>query len=686
MKDRGLPTIRFRTMAGETLATVDTGCLQTCIREDVVEGLGGEHLKLHPQYIPTGVDGIGGSAQVVGTVRLQWVVGSGIIPIDAFVIRSFPVELLLGGDLIEDHQLVVDGRNKCIEVTTGSGNRVSIEFDEGKRESLPVYYFSAKSLESSKKLQPRAHHTLRVAVDAPDGTSVLIEPYIQRFTNEVLWAPTTSRVKNGMALVSVINTADQVRKIPTTLEIGTWSPAVESGYELRSLSELDNVQGTTVLGRFRQILKGKGKGWLEEPLPDEDEIQFGNQLNDMEKEMLIQVLRQFPDVFAPSDGSPGLVEGVQCDIDTGTANPILQKRWRHTPEQLEQIRENIEELLSKGIIEPGEGQWGFPVVMVKKKDGSWRFCVDFRSLNAITQKDVYPLPRIDETIEHTAGARIFSVVDALSGYWNVKMGDSSKDKAAVSTKFGLFRFLRMPFGLTNAPAIFQRLMDTVLRGLVWVCCLVYLDDIIIYSRSFGGHLVYLIEVLYRLQSAGIKLKSKKCVFAADEVNYLGFKLTPEGLQRQERIVQGVTKFPRPTNQKTLKGFLGLAGYYRRFIREFAKLAFPLNNLLKKNTTWVWGAECEAAFRELKRRLTTAPVLILPDFTKLFLLVTDAACTKGIGGALMQQDVGCWKPVAFISRSLTPAEKNYTVTELECLGVVWCIKQFRHFLYGRRFEV
>lgn len=230
---------------------------------------------------------------------------------------------------------------------------------------------------------------------------------------------------------------------------------------------------------------------------------------------------------------------------------------------------------------------------------------------------------IDELMDHLDSARLYSVVDCLWGYWNVPMSKDSKDKVAISTKFNLFRFLRMPFGLPNAPAIFQRLMDSVLRDLQWVCCLVYLDDIIIYSRTFSGHLVYLTEVLSGLCASNMKLKSKKCTFIIDKVDYLDFKLITGGIVKQQHIVEAVASFPTPNSASEVKSFLGLAGFYRKFIRGFASHAAPLHGLLKKGVDFVWTKEHQTAFEQLRQILISAPVLRLPDFARNFVLVTDA---------------------------------------------------------------
>jgi hypothetical protein len=326
------------------------------------------------------------------------------------------------------------------------------------------------------------------------------------------------------------------------------------------------------------------------------------------------------------------------------------------------------------------------VVLVRKMDGEVRFCVDYRALNKITKKDVYPLPRIDETLEALGGALLFTTLDLRAGYWQIRMAQQDRDKTAFMTKRGLYRFKRMPFGLMNAPSTFQRMMNGVLRGLTWTTCLVYLDDIIVFTR--GGierHVVELASVLERLSTAGLTLKLKKCVFATQFMEYLGHELSCKGVRPVERLVTAVKEFPRPTDPVTVKRFVHLAGYYRKFVEAFGSIMAPLTRLLRKDVEWQWTEEQEVAFERVKMMLTTKPLLVYPNFELPFRLVTDASMV-GLGACLMQDMGKGWQPIAYASKVNSAAEANYSITELECLAVVWAVQVFQPQLYGRAFTI
>ncbi|GMF30451.1 unnamed protein product [Phytophthora fragariaefolia] len=318
-------------------------------------------------------------------------------------------------------------------------------------------------------------------------------------------------------------------------------------------------------------------------------------------------------------------------------------------------------MLSAGVIEPGESAWGFPVVLVRKKDGSVRFCVDYRALNSITHKDVYPLPRIEEKLESLGGARLFTTLELRSGYWQIRVAEEDRDKTVFMTKSGLYRFRRMPFGLTNAPATFQRLMNGALRGLTWLTCLVDLDDIIIFTKgSIEQHVIELAGVLERLRAAGLSFKLKKRTFATTSMEYLGHHLSDKGVQPAERLVTSVRDFPRPSDTTEVKRFVHLAGYYRKFIAAFGIIVEPLTRLLKKDVPWEWSEAQEFVFERVKMLLTTRPLLLYPNFELPFRLVTDAS-KVGLGACLMQDRGRGWQPIAYGSKVNSTAETNYSIT-------------------------
>ena len=351
----------------------------------------------------------------------------------------------------------------------------------------------------------------------------------------------------------------------------------------------------------------------------------------------------------------------------------------------EEIARQLRNMQRDGVIQPSNSPWSSPVVMVRKKDGSHRFCVDYRELNSVTKADTFPLPRIDDLLDQLGGARYFSTMDLASGFWQIQMEPDSREKTAFVTPQGLYEFLVMPFGLKNAPAVFQRLMQKVLSGLnpdsgkQFVAA--YLDNILIFSTMLQEHLAHLRKVIDRLKFANLKLKPSKCNFMKEEVEYLGHIITAAGLQPNSRITQAVQDFVIPENIRAVRRFLGMASYYRRFIAGFAKIAQPLHRLTAKDVPFEWSPGCGAAFIALKNKLVTPPVLAYPCFGKAFTLETDASIL-GLGAVLSQKQVDQkLHPVAYASRALNPTEKNYSVTELETLAVVWAVTHFRSYLYG-----
>ena len=346
----------------------------------------------------------------------------------------------------------------------------------------------------------------------------------------------------------------------------------------------------------------------------------------------------------------------------------------------------IEEMLSQGVVKHSQSPWASPVVLVNKKDGGLRFCVNYRQLNRVTKSDVFPLPRIDDKLDLLSGAKYFTTRDLASSYWQVCMDPASQEKTAFITHSGLYEFKKMPFGLVNAPATFQRLMEVVLSGLARDGCMVYLDDILVFGRTLDEHNDNLAKVFQRLRSAGLTLKPKKCKFVQTEVCYLGQVVSAERVRTDPSKLQAILEFPVPDNVKALRSFLGLASCYRRFIPQFSKTAGPLFNLTKKNSLFAWTSLCQETFDKLRKLLTSAPVLVYPEFRVPFILETDASIA-GLGAVLAQKQAdGLVQPIAYASRTLQDHEKRYRITELEGLGVVWAVKHFQPYLYGHHCDI
>jgi hypothetical protein len=413
--------------------------------------------------------------------------------------------------------------------------------------------------------------------------------------------------------------------------------------------------------------------------------EFSKRVNARERQEALQLLQKYSSLFCTEESRAGKTTEVKHQINTGNAKPIRQPPRSIPLAKRDEVNGLIAEMQRNGVIEPSASPWSSPVVLVKKKDGSTRFCVDYRRLNDVTKKDSYPLPRIDDTLDTLSGSKWFSTLDLKSGYWQVDIDEADREKTAFSVGNGLWQFTVMPFGLCNAPATFERLMERVLRGLHWKTCLVYLDDIIVIGKTFKTHLANLEEVFQRISAAGLKLNPKKCCFLQNEVKYLGHKVSEAGVQTDEEKIAAVKTWPRPKNLSELRSFLGLCTYYRRFVPNFASVAGPLHELSRKNQPFEWQEQQEMAFQRLKTLLCSAPVLAYPIPGKTFILDTDASNT-GLGGVLSQIVDGQERVVAYYSRSLGHAERNYCVTRRELLAALECIKHFHKYLYGQQFKL
>ncbi len=381
------------------------------------------------------------------------------------------------------------------------------------------------------------------------------------------------------------------------------------------------------------------------------------------------------------DGHLGHTSLIEHAINNGDAKLVHLAPYRTSPAKKELIESKIKDMLREGIIEPASGPWTAPVVIVPKQSGEPRFCVDYRALNKLTVKDSYPLPRIDESLDFLARGTFISTIDLARGYWQVAVAENSKPMTAFISHCVLFQFRVLPFGLCNAPTTFQRLMNSVLAGLIYKSCAVYLDDIVVASPTFEQHLIDMREVLTRLESAGLSFKLEKCQFCRSELTFLGYKVTSEGILPNEGKVRAVTDFNTPTCVKQVRQFLGLTSYYRRFIHDYARHAEPLFAFTRMDFPFVWSSECQAAMDFLKDKLTSAPVLKFPNFSLPFFIHADA-CDVGLGVALMQRDNnGRDVVVAYASRALHKSERPYSTPEKECLAVIWALEHFRPYIEG-----
>lgn len=413
-------------------------------------------------------------------------------------------------------------------------------------------------------------------------------------------------------------------------------------------------------------------------------------LNFEEKQKITELCLEFADIFYLEGDTLTFTNEVKHSVETNNSRPVFTKSYRYPHVHKEEVRSQIGKMLDQGIIRHSTSPWSSPVWVVPKKlDASgkqkWRVVIDYRKLNELTVDDKYPLPNISDLLDQLGKCQYFSTLDLASGFHQIEIEPTDISKTAFSVENGHYEFVRMPFGLKNAPSTFQRVMDNILLGIQNERCLVYMDDIIIYSPTIHEHIDRLKEVFKRLRKANLKIQPDKCEFLRKEVAYLGHLVTKDGVKPNPSKVDCIRHFPEPKNQKDIKSFLGLAGYYRRFIPNFAKISKPLTKLLQKDVEFNFNSECKISFGELKNALISDPILIYPDFEEHFLLTTDASAFA-IGAVLSQGPVGKDLPIAFASRTLCNAETKYSTIERELLAIVWAVKHFRPYLFGRKFTL
>ena len=415
-----------------------------------------------------------------------------------------------------------------------------------------------------------------------------------------------------------------------------------------------------------------------------------NGLNEEEKRSLLLTLYKFPYQFHLPNDKLGSTNVTTHKINSTDNKVINVRQYRQTQFHKEEARKHVTELLKNDIIKHSNSPYNFPLLIVPKKPDSQgqiktRMVIDYRALNEKTISDAYPLPNICDILDQLGGAKYFSTLDLASGFHQIPMDPDSQQKTAFSSAYGHYEYKRMPFGLKNAPSTFQRLMDQVLSGLQGLELFVYMDDIVIYASSLEEHSHKLKRLLGRLKTAGLTLQPDKCYFLKKEIAYLGHIITRDGVKPDPRKIEAVREFPRPKTRKNIKQFLGLIGYYRRFIHEFAKIAKPLTLLTKLGIKYHWDQPQQEAFEKLRDLITTQPILQYPDFKKPFIVTTDAS-NYAIGAVLSQGKIGEDLPIAYASRTLNDAETRYATIEKELLAILFGVENFRPYLYGKNFTL
>ncbi|KAK3510443.1 hypothetical protein QTP70_006846 [Hemibagrus guttatus] len=586
----------------------------------------------------------------LGTITVTFQLGTESWQHVFHVLRETTQTVLLGWDFLLKNHALMDLSHAKLQLWD-----ISVPLLTSK-DFVPMC--CNMSLAAAMNLPPLSESVVAVQVCSPNATHLAsdfvgyLEPNVADSSGLVV-AHTVATVHNGLTKARILNPTGQDISLKQGMHLGEFYSVDDSDVQLFHAPA--DITTATVS--------------IVAPPVSLDE----SPISESERAALSALLLEYSDIFSSSKQNSGRCTLVKHHIRTGEQTPIKQRAYRASPEKRAEIEKQVAGLLADGVIEESCSPWVSPVVLVKKKCGTWRFCVDYRRLNSVTIKDSHPLPRVDDTLDALAGAVWFSMLDFSNGYWQVEVAEDDREKTAFTTGQGLYQWRSMPMGLSNAPATFQRLMELVLRGLPWHICMVYLDDILIYSKTFEEHLSSLKEVFLRIQSAGLKLNPSKCHLARDHVVFLGHVVSRKGLQPDPKNTEKVLNWPIPRSPSEVRAFVGLCSYYRR-----SKLAAPLNQLVGKNVPFVWTAECDKSFNRLKSVLSSDPVVILPDFSVAFKIYTDAS-NLAVGAVLAQDRDGLEHVVAYASRALNSTQKRWSTFDRELWAIVWAVREFKHYI-------
>lgn len=569
---------------------------------------------------------------------------------DSFPITAFGI---IGQNFLSKNQCNINFQNLIVEIPIDS-------------DVLSLKLHSDIQVETLKpiELSPRSEKIITIPVNLLNEYEFICPS--QEVAPSIFIANSIHKVQGNYVTLPVLNISDQYHTIPKL----TFKIEPFNNYEIFSLEKC-NEDISERLSIFEQSITY-------------------DHLNKEEIDSLKPILTDFNDVFYLPGDKLTTTDVIQHRVKTlPESSPISVRPFRQPHSTKSEIQRQVNNMLEDGIVQDSMSPWNFPLLLVPKRSSNdekkWRVVVDYRKLNQITIDDTFPLPNITDILDKLGMAQYFSTLDLQSGYHQIKLEPSDRPKTAFNTDEGHYEFVSMPFGLKGAPATFQRMINCVLSGLNNIKCLAYLDDVVVFGETLVDHNNRLKEVLQRFRRYNLKVNPSKCQFLRKEIYYLGHVVTPNGIKPDETKIIAVKQFPVPKNRTEIKSFLGLAGYYRKFIPYFSGVARPLTNLLKKNTTFKWSSECQKAFESLKESLINPPILQMPNFTKPFKLTCDAS--DHALGAILSQDVeGFDLPIAYASRVLSNAEINYSPTDKELSAIIWGMSHFRPYLYGHKFCV
>ena len=646
-------------------AVVDTGSVLSFLNIESLNAHAPDLLKALTYY-PLRITGISGeNVRVLGTVSLPCVVAGKAVE-HRFVVADVVEPILMGLDFMQSNKATWDWL---------TGNLVYQEIDNIQEEH-------ACRLIKDEELSPNTIDCLRVKVcGTPNHDEVIhLQPYPIPHEGLVV-GDVLGRLEDNSIQVVLENRTDQPQTLPAGLMVGCWTPQSD----IKQIIPLTTSEVTT----YRTKVSCNQEGATLQKSADVPVMEelvktlptTGGDLPQSARQAALELFEEYTDVFALKSSELGRTNLVEHEIDVGDSRPIRLPPRRVPLHKLEVVESALQEMEEKGVIRASHSPWSAPIVIVQKKDGSARFCVDYRALNEKTRKDAYPIPRVEDNLDALEGSRWFSTLDLAAGYWQVAVAEKDKPKTAFTTKFGLYEFNVLPFGLTNGPATFQRLMERVLKGLQWRILVLYLDDIVIFSKTWEEHVQRLRQVFQRLREAGLKLKPKKCQLFRTQVGFLGHIIDGDGIHTDPDKIRTIQDWPTPSDLHEVRVFLGLTSYYRRFVKDYASVASPLYELTRKGVEFEWQEPQEQAFQDLKRSLVEHTRLAYPQLDGgEYILDTDAS-GNAIGAVLSQVQDGEEQVLAFGSRCLSEPERNYCVTRKELLAVVYFMCYYKHYLLG-----
>lgn len=674
-------TIMVRVANARTKALIDTGASVTCITNSFLKttGLKSTNLQVTDTKQIVGVSG--NTVNTLGTINIPITIDGRTMYHHTIVLNNSQHSLIIGIDFLKKHkaQIHLDSN--------------SLLLDEGNNVHLVDTNGSLARTKQTYTIKPKHEADIPVLLHREtEGKTIILEPLSVLPSMNLAGGRSLVAVNEQQAYFRVINPTNSPITIPQNkvvaivnlVDIQTITPLNNTSTETHKVSSAS--QNTHCCNDSHNTLPTNNTSQ-----ENKSSLHFNLENSDLSmenKNRLQSFLLKNSDVFATDLSQLGKTHLYQHRIETHNACPVRQRAYRTSPEIRKEQDRQVEEMLENDIIEPSTSNWQSPVVMARKRNGEYRFAVDYRRLNKVTTPQFFPLPRFEDVLD-TIGdnqAQIFSTLDLASGYWQIPLDPETAHKSAFVTHSGVYQWKRLPFGLVNSPASFQMIMSEALRSLNWKCILIYVDDILVLSKSFEEHMQHLDMVFNKLREANLTLKPSKCQFAVKEVQYLGYIITTDGVKTDPGKTKAVNSFPAPKNCQNVREFLGLCNFYRRFVKGFANIASPLTNLLKTDTNFTWTDECQHAFNSLKDALTSAPILMYPNMNKQFILTTDAS-GKAIGYILGQlDDQKRERVIAYGGRSLKSYERKWATTDLEMLAVAEGIKHFHVYLANCQFTI